>query len=106
MASTNIQIGPKSGVRSGACLNMLHHDSYTVRYFGAKALGRIGDRTAIPVLVEALQHDENFSVRATAAESLGALRASEAIPALERAVREDSFMRETARRVLEELRRR
>lgn len=60
-----------------------------VRSRAAWELGQMGDRSAIPALIEALQNDENEDVRWSAAWALGKLGDKAAIPALEEASEND-----------------
>lgn len=53
----------------------------------ARALGRLGDRAATPVLIEALQTDSKEFLQGAAAEALGALRDPAALPSLAAAYR-------------------
>ncbi len=55
------------------------------------ALGRMGDVTQIPKLIDILANHSEPSYRVTAAETLGSLGAVDAIPALERALH-DQYM--------------
>lgn len=68
--------------------------SYKVRVQAALVLGRLGDRNAVPALVEALV-DSNNMVRAVAAQALGKLGAPEAGPAVQKALdkEKDPFAR-------------
>jgi len=66
------------------CLNDLKSSLAGVRSRAAWQLGHLGDRLAVPALIEALQ-DENEDVRWSAAWALGKLGDEAAIPALEEA---------------------
>jgi HEAT repeat protein len=59
-----------------------------VRRMLAAAVGAVGHREAIPLLISLLSHPD-ASLRGSAAWSLGALRATEALPQLEAALREE-----------------
>lgn len=59
--------------------------SYQVRLQAAAVLGKLGDREAVPALVQALIEDKSELVRATCAEALGQLAADESRPALQAA---------------------
>jgi hypothetical protein len=59
------------------------------RHSAAVQLGQLGDRRAIPALVQALQTDSSEAVRAAAAFSLGTLGAREAAPNLSAAADHD-----------------
>jgi HEAT repeat protein len=67
-------------------------DSY-VRYWAARALGRIGEKAApaVPALIEALK-DENRDVRYWAADTLGDIgkKAAPAVPALVEALKDEN----------------
>ncbi|MDY6875981.1 MAG: HEAT repeat domain-containing protein [Chloroflexota bacterium] len=54
-----------------------------VRSHAAWQLGRLGDTSAVPALVQVLQTDENEDVRWTAAWALAELGDTAAAPALE-----------------------
>lgn len=66
------------------CLSDLKSSLAGVRSRAAWQLGRLGDRSAVPALIKALQ-DENEDVRWSAAWALGELGDEAAIPALEAA---------------------
>jgi len=53
-----------------------------VRSHAAWQLGRLGDTSAVPALIQLLQSDENEDVRWTAAWALAELGDAAAIPAL------------------------
>jgi len=61
------------------------HPDPLVRRWGARAVGRIGDRAGTPLLLELLQ-DPDTTVQAEAAFALGQLRDPAAVPALARRV--------------------
>jgi len=61
---------------------LLKDPSKYVREKAVIALGQIGDKKAVPVLVEALEKDEAEEVRVTIAGVLGHLRDKIAVPAL------------------------
>ena len=63
------------------CLNDLRSSLAGVRSRAVWQLGQLGDRSAVPALLEALQ-DENEDVRWAAAWALGELGDKAAIPAL------------------------
>ncbi len=56
-----------------------------VRSHATWQLGRLGDTSAVPALIQLLQSDENEDVRWTAAWALAELGDAVAIPALEAA---------------------
>lgn len=64
------------------CLKDLQSSLAGVRSRAAWQLGRLGDRSAVPALIEALQTDENEDVRWSAAWALGELGDEAAISAL------------------------
>jgi HEAT repeat protein len=61
---------------------LLKDPSKYVREKAAISLGQIGDKKAVPVLVEALEKDDAEEVRVTIAGVLGHLRDKVAVPAL------------------------
>lgn len=71
------------------CLQDLRSILAGVRSRAAWELGKIGDRSAVPALIEALQRDESEDVRWSAAWALGELGDKAAIPALEEASEKD-----------------
>lgn len=75
--------------------------SYKVRVQAALVLGKLGDRRAVPALLQAL-HDQNETVRGAAATSLGQLGDSAAADELMSASTADpsSFVRERAQQAL------
>jgi HEAT repeat protein len=71
------------------------------RMVAARMLGELQERTAIPLLVAALQHDPDHGVRQEAANSLGLLKADEAEEAIIAATQDESaFVRTAAVRAL------
>lgn len=70
------------------CLENLNSSLAGVRSRAVWQLGHLGDRSAAPALIEALQ-DENEDVRWSAVWALGELGDEAAIPALEVASEED-----------------
>jgi hypothetical protein len=84
---------------------LLHDSSWRVRLQAVVVLGKLGDRRAVPSLIQALS-DSNETVRGLAAQVLGDLGGEDAVPALERAKREDGsgFVREKAFASLSKLR--
>lgn len=67
------------------CLSDLKSSLAGIRSRAAWQLGQLGDRSAVPALIEALQTDENEDVRWSAAWALGELGDEAAILALEAA---------------------
>jgi HEAT repeat protein len=78
----------KSPAAFEALLEALEHkggrDSWQIRRFTAQALGKLGDRRAVPALIASLR-DESDLVPPAAAEALGELGDRQAIPALKTA---------------------
>jgi HEAT repeat protein len=74
-------LGPRAIGSVPALTQVLKDKEESVRVAAARALGTIGDRSAVPSLVLEL-NDASASVRATASESLGKIRAQESIRAL------------------------
>ena len=66
-----------------------------VRWLSAEALARLGDKRAVPVLVQAL-NDPHPSVRSFSAMALGALGEIQAVPALLRALHDPQLNVRTA----------
>jgi hypothetical protein len=81
---------------------LMQDTSYKVRVQAALILGKLGDRRAVPALLQAL-HDENETVRGVAATSLGRIGDKSASNALMVASTSDSseFVRSQARKALE-----
>jgi hypothetical protein len=79
--------------------------SWRVRLQAVVVLGKIGDRRAVPSLIQAIS-DSNETVRGLAAQVLGDLGGEDAQPALARAASADSsgFVREKALASLRKLR--
>jgi len=69
-------------------LDALHSIKFEARALSAKALGSIGDRSAVPGLIEALT-DKSMWVRLPAAESLGIIADQQAVPGLIAALSDD-----------------
>ncbi|MDB4971031.1 MAG: lyase domain protein repeat-containing protein [Myxococcales bacterium] len=81
---------------------LMQDASYKVRVQAALVLGKLGDRRAVPALMQAL-HDENETVRGVAATSLGRIGDKSAANALMVASTSDSseFVRSQAKKALE-----
>ena len=79
-------------------------DTAWTRAKAASSLGQIGDRSAIPVLTDALS-DPRSSVRLMTVEALGKLRGVEAIPRIQHVAEHDADpqVREEAKRVVTDL---
>jgi HEAT repeat protein len=63
------------------------HESWNVRRASAFSLGIVGDKAALPVLLELLESDEHAYVRISAASALGMIPDVAAIPILTKALR-------------------
>ena len=81
---------------------LMQDSSYKVRVQAALVLGKLGDRRAVPALIQAL-HDENETVRGVAATSLGRIGDKAASNALMVASTGDpsDFVRGQAKKALE-----
>lgn len=81
---------------------LMQDASYKVRVQAALVLGKLGDRRAVPALLQAL-HDENETVRGVAATLLGRIGDKSASNALMVAATSDAseFVRSQARKALE-----
>jgi HEAT repeats len=81
---------------------LMQDPAYKVRVQAALVLGKLGDRRAVPALMQAL-HDENEAVRGVAATSLGRIGDKSASNALMVASTSDSseFVRSQAKKALE-----
>ncbi len=81
---------------------LMQDPSYKVRVQAALVLGKLGDRRAVPALIQALR-DENETVRGVAATSLGRIGDRSAANALMTASTSDAseFVRSQARKALE-----
>ncbi len=83
----------------------LNSDDSDVRQAAAHALGKLGDKSAIPALTNAFLNDNEHLVRWSAAHALGKLGDKSAIPALINALLndDDSWVRRSAAHALGEL---
>ncbi len=80
---------------------LLEDNSSGVRLHAAVSLGRIGDRSALPALLNALNSDQSAAVRIMTAQALGGFREKKAVEALVEAVAEgDENTRPAAIRAL------
>jgi hypothetical protein len=81
---------------------LMQDPSYKVRVQAALVLGKLGDKRAVPALLQAL-HDDNETVRGVAATSLGRIGDRQAANALLRTSSGDpsEFVRAQARKALE-----
>ena len=66
----------------------LRNDNPEVRYLGAVVLGRLGENSAVPLLVESLLNNHDIYERIRAAEIIGELGDKKAIPSLLQAKRD------------------
>jgi HEAT repeat protein len=73
---------------NGFNLKGFKKDDCLIKYSAVRGFGELGDRAAIPLLMEALA-DSNPEVRFEAAEALGKLDAREAIPLLRKVAEND-----------------
>lgn len=80
IGTTGLAAGPTCRAAEGRAAD-LQSPLAAVRVFAAQALGRSGDRTAVPALIAALR-DEEAAVRREAAKALGALKDARAVTAL------------------------
>jgi hypothetical protein len=64
--------------------------SFQVRVQAAAVLGKLGDREAVPILIQTMMEDKHEMVRATCAEALGRLGDPAAKPALKAALSDPS----------------
>lgn len=87
-------------------IDALSSPSPHVRQGAAAALGRIGDKRAVPALSTALRHDKNWLVRSIAADALQQIGDRAAIPALSEALLrdQDDIVRSNAADALDKLR--
>jgi HEAT repeat protein len=72
-------------------LAALNDEDEDVRYWTANALGHLGNKLAVPDLIETLRHDNSDSVRRAAAYSLGELRDNRAVEPLIEALKNKSW---------------
>lgn len=81
---------------------LMQDPSYKVRVQAALVLGKLGDRRAVPALIQGLR-DENETVRGVAATSLGRIGDKSAANALMTAATSDAseFVRSQAKKALE-----
>jgi HEAT repeat protein/serine/threonine protein kinase len=81
----------------------LQNEDWGIRTNAAEELGKLGDSSAVPLLLEALG-DENQMVRMSAAEALGEVGDPSAIPSLSKALQdEDKNVRQRAAEALRKL---
>ena len=80
-------------------INALNDDHITVQWVAAEALGKLGDKRGIPVLINALNHDEGLPrwnvvdedlVLWNPATALGELGDKRAIPGLSEIIGDDN----------------
>jgi len=70
-------------------LKALEDTDWEIRSFAARALGKIGEKTAVVPLIRALKEDENRDVRDCASDALGLLGDASAVEPLVQAMKED-----------------
>ncbi|MGB1287479.1 MAG: HEAT repeat domain-containing protein [Aggregatilineales bacterium] len=75
-----------------ALINALETRTTFVAVASAQALGKIGDKTAIKPLIQAMQQHNEIAVQTAAAEALGKIGDKKAVPALKREV--ETFLHE------------
>ena len=107
-AARTIALLPTIGSSMAAqiCLDNLKHDSSDVRCAALRALGDIGDESALPDLIRAATAHgwrmRNTLEQVAAIEALGALGSSDAVPCLERLARRVGFFWPTRTRMVRE----
>ena len=86
-------------------LDALTHRQGQIRSAALLALAELGDRRAVPEIVERLASDDSAMVREAAAQALGRLGGAEAMKALEAALSDPKAkVRKSASASLEQLR--
>jgi HEAT repeat protein len=84
-AAALISIGPEARFAVGTLVRALKDEDYFVRWNSAVALGEIGDKEAVPALMETLA-DENIDVRKAAADALEKIEWEKWYPGTEKVV--------------------
>lgn len=84
-AAALISIGPEARFAVGTLVRALKDEDYFVRWNSAVALGEIGDKEAVPALMEALA-DENIDVRKAATDALEKIEWEKWYPGTEKVV--------------------
>jgi len=89
-----------------AVIKLFDSENDRVRLDAAWVLGEIGDRRALPVLMDKGLNDRNVSVREFSAQAIGSIGDLSAIPRLKKAASKDtnSRVREQARSAIENIR--
>lgn len=72
-------------------INKLKGEEWIVRREAAEALGVIGDKSAVPALIEALKDDRDYSVRRAAVTALGCIGDRSVVPALIAALKDKDW---------------
>ena len=84
-----------------ALIQALKADAMGTRWNAALLLGELGDKSAVPALMESAEKDANLRVRRRAIEALGKLGDQAALPVLIAALKDDDrFVRRDAARAL------
>ncbi len=106
-ATKDVTIGPMAEKGPGdvpALIKALKAEEMGTRWNAALLLGEIGDKSAVPALIECAGKDDNPRVRRRAIEALGKLGDKSAIPVLTAALQDgDRFVRRDAARALGQL---
>lgn len=84
-AAALISIGPEARFAVGTLVRALRDEDYFVRWNSVVALGEIGDKEAVPALMETLT-DENIDVRKAAADALEKIEWEKWYPGTEKVV--------------------
>ncbi len=104
--STALALGKKfnKGTRAvDSLIGDLGSDDILVREAIIQSLGKIGDATAVPFIIRALD-DKKFAIRLSAVNALGDIRDADAIPFLKKVVStdRDPYIKEAARLALQD----
>lgn len=84
-AAALISIGPEARFAVGTLVRALRDEDYFVRWNSVVALGEIGDKEAVPALMETLA-DGNIDVRKAAADALEKIEWEKWYPGTEKVV--------------------
>jgi HEAT repeat protein len=100
----DIHVFAEPGISVSGYIDRLEHGtSEWQRYNAAAALGELGDKTAVPALMDALGSSSEW-VRTNAVQALGALNATEAVPRLQLLTMDPSAdVRAAARQAIDDL---